>query len=180
LVVLDFYKRLGLDPQRMVTVQLLSQAREDLAARIDLGRAGSGGSLLVRFEAAWQRFQTGEIAAAVGAFRALLAEPSVLQLAGHSTYLREVLTRSAEIVGRDAEVSGDTARAIDLYEQIMAVGNNGVIAHRLALLLWRVGRIRDSAMWAERAIWSDQNLAPIGLRENPYVREVTAMLAKPR
>src|SRR5579862_6801919 len=50
LVVLDFYKRLGLDPQRMVTVQLLSQAREDLAARIDLGRAGSGGSLLVRFE----------------------------------------------------------------------------------------------------------------------------------
>jgi hypothetical protein len=176
-VTTDFYGRLGLDPQNAAVIKLLQGARQELFADVDVERARSEGSVLVRFEAAWNLFQNGKTEVARQEFEALLSDEALLQRAGRSVYLREALIRSAEIIGRDAELAGDTAKAVRLYEQIMAVGGGGVIARRLALLLWRTGRIREAAVWAEKSVWSDHNLAAYAAKDNTHLTRIAAILA---
>jgi tetratricopeptide (TPR) repeat protein len=176
-VTADFYQRLGLDAQNAPVMKLLERARDELFADLDVESARSQGSVLVRFEAAWNLFQNGKTAAAREEFEALLSDEALLRRAGQSVYLREVVIRSTEIVGRDAELAGDTEKALRLYERVMTMGGRGVIARRLALLLWRAGRIREAAVWAEKAVWSDHNLAAHAAKDNAYLTRVAEILA---
>jgi hypothetical protein len=178
-VIEDFYTRLGIDARNAPVIKRLSNARQAVASDIDIARSRSEGSVLVRFETAWQLYQSGKVEAAREEFGALLADDGLLRRARRNVYLREALIRSAEIVGREAELAGDPETALRVYERIMKAGGRGVIARRLALLLWRSGRIREAAFWAEKTVWSDHNLAAQSARTNPHLARIVEVLATP-
>ena len=177
-VTTEMYARLGIAPENAPILPLLQRARAELAAEVDLDRARRQGSALVRFEAAWTLYQAGETAAALEAFEALVADDALLRNAQRNIYCREALIRSAEILGRRAERAGDVATAMRLYERIMTAGGRGVIARRLTELLWRQGRIREAAALAERAIWSDHNLASQAAKDNAHLTRAAEVLAR--
>ena len=177
-VTADFYARLGIDPGAAPVMRILTRTRQDLFGDVDPERARHQGSVLVRFEAAWNLFQAGRTAPALETFRALLSDDALWRRARRNVYFREALVRSGEIVGRDAELSGDLETALNLYQRLVTVAGRGVIARRVALLLWRQGRIREAALWAERAIWSDHNLASQAVKHNAHLGRVTEILAK--
>jgi hypothetical protein len=176
-VIADFYDRLGIDVQSVPVMKLLKKARQEIFSGVDAARLCIEGSDLVRFEAAWNLFQNGKGDAARQAFEAMLSDDALLRRAKRNVYLREAYIRSAEIVAREAELSRDFEKALRVYEQIMMVGDRGVIARRLAVLLWRSGRIREAAVWAEKTVWSDHNLAAPSAKDNPDLARVAEILA---
>lgn len=179
-VTTDFYDRLGLGPDDGPLMARLAAARHALSpGDIDIDRARRDGSILVRFEAAWQLFLNGDRARALVDFEALLGNDALVGRARRNVYLREALVRSAEMVARHAELAGDVDKAILLYQRVMAINPRGVIARRLSLLLWRQGRLREAGVWAERALWSDQNLASPSAKHNPHLRRAVELLAAP-
>lgn len=172
----DVYDRLGIDIRTVAVVKLLTRARQELFAGVDLEHARHHGSVLVRFEAAWNLFQSGETTRAIETFRRLIADEALWRRARRNVYLREALARSGEIVGRDAELSGDLESALRLYQRVVALAGSGIISRRVTLMLWRQGRIRDAAVWAERALWTDQNLAAHAVKHNAHLSRVSKLL----
>ena len=177
-VTVEIHDRLGTDHHRAPVAHALQRVLDGLAGGLDLQRALREGSELVRFEAAWALYQAGGIEPALETFSALSRDDGLLARVRHSVYAREVVVRSAEIVGRHAENVGDLETALSLYDRVVRAGGRGVPARRLTALLWRQGRIREAAALAERAVWSDHDLASQATKDDTHLARAAALLAR--
>jgi len=172
----DFIERLGADATNAPVMKLIAHARQELGSNVDLRRAAGEGSLLVRLEAAWNSFQTGERATALESLRALLSDEALFRHARRNAYFRDAVVRSVEIVGADLERSGDLETALGLYHRIAIGGTGGAIERRLALLFLRMGRIAEAAMWAEQAIRPDRYLGSQSVIYKAHLEHVARTL----
>lgn len=176
------HERLGFDARSAPVLRTVQRVHAGLAAGIDLEQARREGSAPVRFEAAWALHLAGETgdpaAAALETFAALAADETLLARARHSVYARDIVVRSAEIVGRQAERTGDLDTAVRLYDRAVRAGGRGTIPRRLTALLLRQGRIREAGALAERALRSDHDLASQATKDDAHLMRAAALLAR--
>jgi hypothetical protein len=153
-----FCERLGLDPQQSTVCSCLAGMRAELAAEVEAFGAVSAGSSLERFELAWHAYAAGRTDEALQQFGAVIADERLARAGAGDPRSREAFIRSAEILGRHAELRGDGDAAAELYRRILEVDGNGIVARRLLVMLWRAGRMREAADLAPRIMQSDTNL----------------------
>jgi hypothetical protein len=154
-----FYQRLGLNPQQSPVYRSLASVRAELAEEVEPRAGRSTPSSLERFERAWQAYEAGQTHEALQLFREVIADERLAGAAAADPRSREAFIRSAEILGRHAELQGDTGAAAELYRRILELDGSGIVARRLLLMLWREGRLRKAAELAPRVLQSDGNLA---------------------
>lgn len=176
-ITLAFYERLGLSPQQSPVCRCLASMRSKLAEEVEVLGAISIGSSLERFEFAWRAYEAGEIHEALQQFREVIADDRLARASASDPRSREAFIRAAEILGRHAELRGDTGAADQLYRRILEVDGNGIIARRLLLMLWREARIREAADLAPRIMQSDTNLVQ-HLRGSDAVNDLTRWLER--
>jgi hypothetical protein len=171
----EYCERLGLNPQQSPVYACLASMRTKLAEEVEAFGAISAGSSLERFEFAWRAYEAGKIHEAFQLFREVIADEHLARAADPRA--QEAFIRAAEILGRHAELRGDTSAAARLYRRILELGGNGIIARRLLLMLWREARIREAAELAPRIMQSDANLAQ-HLRGSDAVDDLTRWLKR--
>jgi hypothetical protein len=110
-------------------------------------------------------------------FGAVIADERLAEASASDPRSREALIRSAEFLGRHAELRGDSGAAADLYRRILEFDGNGIVARRLVLMLWREGRMREAAGHAPRVMQSDSNLAQ-HMRGSDAVGDLTRRLQR--
>jgi hypothetical protein len=133
--------------------------RTELAAEVEELGGISAGSSLERFEFAWRAYAAGKMHEALPLFHQVVADERLARASAFDPRSREAFIRSAEILGRHAELRGDGGAAAELYRRILEFDGNGIVARRLLLMLWREGRMREAAGYAPRVMQSDCNLA---------------------
>jgi hypothetical protein len=114
---------------------------------------------LGRFELAWHAYDAGDVHEALELFREVIADKQLMGSSAGDPWATEAVVRAAEIIGRHAEIRGDTKTAAELYRHIVKLDGSGIVARRLLLMLWREGRIQEAAELAPRVLRSDGNLA---------------------
>jgi hypothetical protein len=176
-VTVAFHERLGLDPQQSPVCSCLAGMRTELAAEVEAFAAISPGSSLERFEFAWRAYEAGRTEEALQQFGAVIADGRLARAGASDPRSREAFIRSAEILGRHAELCGDSGAAADLYRRILEFDGNGIIARRLLLMLWRQGRMREAAGYAPRVMQSDSNLVQ-HVRGSDAVGDLTRRLQR--
>lgn len=176
-VTLAFSERLGLNPQQSPVYRCLASMRRELAEEVDAFGAISAVPSLARFESAWRAYEAGKTHEAVRLFREVIADEHLARTSAADPRAREAVIRAAEILGRHAELRGDTGAAVRLYRRILKLGGNGIIARRLVLMLWRKARIREAAELAPRIMQSDANLVK-HLRGSDEVGDLTRWLKR--
>jgi hypothetical protein len=155
-----FYERLGLDPQQSPVYRCLASVRSKLAEEVETrGAIPAALSSLECFELAWRAYEANRVQVALQLFREVIADEQLAEASATDPRAREAFVRAAEIVGRHAELRGDTNAAAQLYRRVLELDGNGIIARRLLLMLWRENRIREAAELAPRVLGSDGNLA---------------------
>jgi hypothetical protein len=157
-VTREFYERLGLDPRRSPVSRCLASTRSKLAGAV-VAHDVACSSPLGRFELAWHAYQAGRTYEALQLFREVAADERLAQASTTDPRAREAFVRSAEIVGRCAELRGDVDIADEFYRRILEFDGNGIVARRLLLMLWREVRIQEAAELAPRVLQSDTNHA---------------------
>jgi hypothetical protein len=133
--------------------------------------------LMERFELAWRAYAAGRTDEALQQFGVVIADERLARASASDPKSREAFIRSAEILGRHAELRGDVGAAADLYRCILEFDGNGIVARRLVLMLWRQGRLREAAGYAPRVMQSDSNLAQ-HVRGSDAVGELTRRLQR--
>jgi hypothetical protein len=176
-VTAAFHEGLGLDPQQSPVGRCLAGVRAELAAEVEALGAVSAGSPLERFELAWHAYAAGRTEEALQEFGAVIADEQLIGASVSDPRSREAFIRSAEILGRHAELRGDVGAAADLYRRVLEFDGNGIVARRLLLMLWREGRMREAAGYAPRVMQSDINLAQ-HMRASAAVSELTRRLQR--
>jgi hypothetical protein len=157
-IVLAFYERLGLNPQQSPVYACLAKIRSKLMEEVETHGADCVESSLERFELAWRAYDAGEIHEALQMFREVMADAPLVEASTVDPWAREAFVRAADILGRHAELRGDGNAAARLHRRVLRHADNGIVARRLLLMLWREGRIRAAAELAPRIVRSDQNL----------------------
>jgi hypothetical protein len=176
-VTLAFYQRLGLTPPQSPVYRCLASIRSKLAEEVEAQGAISTKSSLERFELAWRAYEAGRTREAFQLFREVTADERLVRASVTDPRAREAFVRAAEIVGRHAELRGDTSAAARLYRRILELDGNGIVARRLLLMLWREARIQEAAELAPRVVESDGNLAQ-HLRGSDTVNDLTRRLGR--
>jgi tetratricopeptide (TPR) repeat protein len=154
-----FYERLGLRPEQSPVYRNLASIRAKLAEEVEAHCATPSKSPLEDFELAWCAYEAGRTREALQLFRELVQVDPLAKAGAADPRAREAFVRAAEIVARDAELRGDAGAAEPLYRRILELDDNGIVARRLLLALWRQGRIQEAADLAPRVVRSDSNLA---------------------
>lgn len=157
-IVLAFYERLGLNPQQSPVYACLAKIRSKLMQEVETHGADRVESSLERFELAWRAYDAGEIHEALQMFREVMADDPLVKASTVDPWAREAFVRAADILGRHAELRGDANAAAQLHRRVLRLADNGIVARRLLLMLWREGRLRAAAELAPRIVKSDQNL----------------------
>jgi tetratricopeptide (TPR) repeat protein len=178
-ITLAFYERLGLNPQQSPVYRCLQSVRSKLAEEVEAQSAISTQSSLERFELAWRAYEAGKIHEALQLFGEVIADQDLAAASEADPRAREAFIRAAEILGRHAELRGDTSAAADLYRRILELDGNGnaIVARRLLLTLWREARIQEAAELAPRAVLSDGNLT-LHLRGSDAVNDLARRLGR--
>lgn len=158
-VTLAFYERLGLNPEQSPVYRCLASIRSEMTEEVEARHPISTGSALERFELAWRAYEAGTIHEALQLFHEVVSDDQLVEASAADPRALEALVRSAEILGRHAELRGDVSAAASLYRRILAFDGNGVIARRLLLMLWREARFQEAAELAPRVLQNDGNLA---------------------
>jgi tetratricopeptide (TPR) repeat protein len=173
-IMSNFYGKLGVDPQTAPLVQGLQRSRQKLAAARPLVDQSAEQSVLVLFERAWNHYSAGATAEAHAAFEKILNDGNARRRAAYNPFLKEALVRSGEILGRHYDTTGDVERAIGVYNDVLSVDPDSLIARRLIVLLSRSGRLAQAAKLAETAIVSRPNI----YRALPANRHIAAVKAE--
>jgi hypothetical protein len=171
-VTLAFYERLGFNSQQSPVYRCLGSIRSRLAEEVQASSADSPKSTLERFEVAWRAYEAGKVQEAFQLLREVMADEELIEATAADPRAREAYIRAAEILGRDAELRGDTSTAAELYHRVIELFPNGIVARRLLLMLWREARIQEAAKLAPRVLHSACNLVE-HLRGGDMVADLT-------
>jgi hypothetical protein len=125
---------------------------------------------------AWNLLLRDDMDKCVSLLRIIFDDDMAIKLAKYHPFTKEALVRAGEILGRHEERVGAIEGAISVYRRLMRIDQNGVIARRLAVLLWRQGNLNEAASLAEIAVNSKANLYPY-LTQNDYILSIRADLA---
>jgi tetratricopeptide (TPR) repeat protein len=174
-VIDRFYAKLGLDPLSTPLVKFLKDTRHKLG-EFELAEYGHICSTLLHFEMAWNLLLRDDMDKCVSLLRIIFDDDMAIKLAKYHPFTKEALVRAGEILGRHEERVGAIEGAISVYRRLMRIDQNGVIARRLAVLLWRQGNLNEAASLAEIAVNSKANLYPY-LTQNDYILSIRADLA---
>jgi hypothetical protein len=172
-----FYGDLGVDAGSIPLVQGLDRFRQKLSSEAADKAEPETASTLIRFETAWGLYRQRRVDAALPLFEAVFRDVAARKRAGRDPFIKEAVVRSGEILGRRQDTSGNSEQAVAIYQEIMTIDLDGVIARRLAVLLARCGDLRKAAERAESIIVSRPNLFPF-LPEHPYIASLKAEISR--
>jgi tetratricopeptide (TPR) repeat protein len=171
-----FYADLGIDAHSVPLMRVLDRFRKKLTGQWRTGPEPETTSPLIRFERAWRLYRRQQSEMVLPLFEAVFRDVSARKTARRDPFVKEVVVRSGEILGRYHDTRGDLDKAITIYREIVGIDPDGIIARRLALLLTRRGDLRQAANLAESVVFSRPNLFPY-LHVNSYIAELKAELS---
>jgi tetratricopeptide (TPR) repeat protein len=154
-IMAKFYGMIGVDPQLAPLVQGLESSRRELAARQP--PPAPDASTVLLFERAWRSHLAGRTQEALVAFEEILNDGAARRRAAHNPSFMEAVVRAGEILGRHYDEAGEVERAIRIYQDVLSLGPNNLVARRLIVLLSRNERMSEAAKLAEIAINSQPN-----------------------
>ena len=176
-VMNGFYRRLGVDPHSAPIVGALERFQSNVLAPTDRAGEAEDAAILLRFERAWRLHQHGGTDAALPLLEAIFRDVGARKAAARDPFVKEAVVRSGEILGRHHDTRGNLDLAIAVYQEVVGVAPEGVVARRLAVLLARRGELSQAARLAESVISSRPNLFP-AVPENPYLTALKEELSR--
>jgi hypothetical protein len=172
-----FYERLGLSPLQSPVYRSLANMRTALREEVQALPAITTVCSLERFELAWRIYADGDIDGALQLLREVSADERLAESSATDPRAREAFVRAGEILGRHAELRGDTCAAGQHYRRVLELDGSGIVARRLLLALWRQGRFGEAAELAPRTLQSDASLVDY-LRGSDAVGDLTHRLKR--
>jgi hypothetical protein len=176
-IMARFYGDIGLDAKAIPLVKALTSFRRSLQANGIETNGMRSSPILTQFERAYALYGEGRTNDALALFDVVFRNRAARKVARFDPFVNEAVVRSGELLGRHYDKQGNAAACIEIYRDIMSIHPDGMIAHRLIVLLCRAGNFREAAELGDTAMLFTVNLFPHLPKMNPHVAALEKALS---
>ncbi len=168
-IMARFYGDLDVVPGSIPLVKAVESFHGTLTAVENVTNSARPSPVLIQFERAFLLSEAGRTGEALALFEAVFRNKAARKVAPYDPFVREAVVRSGEFLGRHYDKRGDIEECIAIYREIMSIESDGVVAHRLIVLLCRRGDFSKAAEFGDAAMLFKVNLFPRLPEKNPYI-----------
>jgi tetratricopeptide (TPR) repeat protein len=176
-IMARFYGDLGFDARAVPLVKALAAFRRTLQTDVIEANGARPSPVLTQFERAYALYEEGLTHDALALFETVFRNRAARRVARFDPFVKEAVVRSGELLGRHYDKQGDADACIEIYRDIMSIHPDGIIAHRLIVLLCRTGNFSEAAEFGDAAMLFQVNLFPRLPKMNRYIAALEKALS---